>query len=129
MTEQETCGQGLAENAVLPKTLGEAIASMADVLEAHMPSLDLKDPDARPEYDAYASLVAQQRRIAEQLQAVADEMAGYADLPMGRHDPALMASRRVAEAFRQFVEAEKAALALLEQRVAGDDAMLSEIEG
>ena len=129
MTEQETCGQGLAENAVLPKTLGEAIASMADVLEAHMPSLDLKDPDARPEYEAYASLVAQQRRIAEQLQAVADEMAGYADLPMGRHDSALMASPRVAEAFRQFVEAEKAALALLEQRVAGDDAMLSEIEG
>jgi hypothetical protein len=35
-TDQPTCGQGLAENAVLPAKLGELIASVAANLEARV---------------------------------------------------------------------------------------------
>ena len=128
MAEQHTCGHGLAENGVLPATVGRLIASLAEVLDAHIPSLDRSDEDARTEHEAYTRLVAQHRQIAAQLESAAQEMIGYRDLPMGRHDPALLASPRMVTAFRQFVETEKELLALLEERVGQDDAMLGQMQ-
>jgi hypothetical protein len=49
MDDQPTCGKGLAEHAVLPAKLGELIVSVAGVLEAHMPALDLTDAPFRSE--------------------------------------------------------------------------------
>jgi len=128
MAEQQTCGQGLAENAVLPAALGKLIASLAEVLDAHIPALDVGDEAAREEHDAYTRLVAQHRRIAAELESTASEMKGYEALPMGRHDQGAMASPRVLESFRHFVEAEKELLAVLEERVRRDEEMLARIE-
>jgi hypothetical protein len=123
MSEEPTCGTGLAERAVLPAQLATLAAALADTLETHMHALDLSDEAARREHEAYASLVAQYRRIGAQLRAIADEMTGYRDLPMGRHDMAVMTARPAVEAFERFLAAEKALLALLQTSVAEDEAM------
>ena len=86
MKNEPTCGQGLAEHSVLPAKLGELIASLAENLELHMNTLDLTDENSRKEHAAYLELSREYRKIAAQLQATAKQMAGYQDLPMGRHD-------------------------------------------
>ena len=64
MDEQQTCGKGLASNASLPDKLGALTGAVADILEAHMPALDLTDPAAAQEHAAYAQLVAEHRAAA-----------------------------------------------------------------
>lgn len=90
--EQEvpTCGKGLAENSVLPRTLAELMAAMADLFDAHRHALDGKHPAARPELEAYESLASGYRKGAHQLEALDKEMSGYRELPMPKHDPAAM---------------------------------------
>jgi hypothetical protein len=114
--DESTCGKGLAENSVLPAKLGEVMTAVADNLEAHMKALDLEDHDAKEEHEAYRKLVDEHRRVAAQLQSMAEEMAGYRDLPMGRHDEEAMISPEVIEAFQRLVRLEDDLRALLEDR-------------
>jgi hypothetical protein len=44
--EEQTCGRGLAENAVLPAQLAEVTEAIADNLQAHMQALELDDEAA-----------------------------------------------------------------------------------
>lgn len=127
MTEQPTCGQGLAEHAVLPREIAELVASLADTLEAHTLALELSDDNAQTEHEAYTSLVGQHRDIAARLVACGEEMAGYRDLPMGRHDPEAMTSPQAVAAFDHFVKAERSLAELLGQRQACDETMLAEM--
>jgi hypothetical protein len=116
--DQPTCGKGLAANAVLPAKLAELTGATAEVLERHMKALDLTDPAGREEFDAYTALVRAHRTIAGQLASLAQQMAGYRDLPMGRHDEAVMAGPEgQAEAFQRFVTIERELLALLSAKV------------
>jgi hypothetical protein len=124
MDDQPTCGKGLAENSVLPAKLGELVASMADVLEAHLPALDITDEASRAEREAYMDLVRENREVAVQLEAIAAQMAGYRDLPMGRHLAQAMAGPRVLDSFQRFVSVEQELLAFLRDRVEEDQDML-----
>jgi hypothetical protein len=124
MDDDPTCGKGLAENAALPAKLSELTASVADILEAHMPALDLTDERSRREYEAYRRLVEDHRRASLQLEGIGKQMAGYRDLPMGRHDEKAMAASAVVESFQRFVELEQELLALLQRRVEQDRQML-----
>jgi hypothetical protein len=125
MDDYPTCGEGLAENAALPAKLGELTTSVAGILEAHMSALDLTDERSKREYEAYRILADDHRRAGLQLKAIGEQMAGYRDLPMGRHDTRAMASSAVAESFRRFVELELELLALLQGRVEQDRQMLA----
>jgi hypothetical protein len=127
MEDRQTCGKGLAENAVLPEKLGAVAAAMADVLENHMQALDLTDPNAKAEHDAYAKLLDAHRRVAAELRATADEMAGHRDLPMGRHDEQVMTSPDVLHTFEEFVKAKQELQALLERKAAQDHEMLAQM--
>jgi hypothetical protein len=118
--EEQTCGQGLAENSVLPAQLAEVTEAMADNLQVHMQALELDDPSARQEHAVYLRLVEEQRQAAGRLRAVAGEMAAARDLPMGRHDAQTMTSPEVAHAFQHLVTAKQELLALL-QRTADQD--------
>src|SRR5688572_3225526 len=129
MENQPTCGRGLAEHAVLPAKLGELIGALAENLETHMKALDLKDENSRKEYDAYRELATDHRKIATALQATARQMAGYRDLPMGRHDQKAMSAPNVREAFEKFVRLEQELLALLQGRLEQDRRMLVEMAG
>jgi hypothetical protein len=125
MTDQQTCGQGLARHSALTASLGELIASTARVLEVHMKALDPTDDASKPEYEAYRELASAHRRIAIELADTAHRMEGYRTLPMGRHDMAQMMSPAPRHAFAGFVHHEQALLSLLESRLAEDRAMLT----
>jgi hypothetical protein len=129
LPDQPTCGQGLANNRVIPEKLAELTASLAQVLEVHMEALDLEDENARTEYDVYGKLVAEHREIASRLRATAEEMVGCRDLPMGKHDQKAMSSPKVAEAFEHFVTAQQQLLGLLQERIEQDRKMLDQIRG
>jgi hypothetical protein len=85
-----------------------------------MKALDLEDENAA----AYLRLAEEQRQSAAQLLATGEEMAGYRDLPAARHDPKAMTSPQVADTFEKFVKVEQERLALLEERIEQDRAML-----
>jgi hypothetical protein len=127
MASPVTCGQGLAEHSVLPSKVGELIAALAENLEAHIPTLDLTDENARAERSAYDKLAERHRTIAAQLQVVADEMASYRGLPMAKHDQRALSSPEVLEAFEGFVAAEQELLALLRSGAARDQDLLVRI--
>src|SRR5688500_16108174 len=122
--EQPTCGKGLAENSVLPAKMGQLIAAMVENLETHMKALDLTDQNSRREYEAYERLVKAYGQIAVQLQSTANEMAGYRNLPMGRHDEKAMTHPRVGDAFERFVQHKRELLDLLEQAEERDAKLL-----
>jgi hypothetical protein len=94
-----------------------------------MKALDLSDERAKREYDAYRKLAQEHRQTAGELQATADEMAGYRDLPMGRHDEQRMSDPRLLEAFEKFVSLEQELLWLLQERIARDQKMLIGLPG
>ena len=125
MDDQRTCGQGLAENAILPAKLGALTAAMADVLETHIKALDLNDAHARKERDAYRELSKAQRSIAAQLQAAAMKMSACKTLPMGKHDPKTMVGREALGSFKTFVAIEQEVATLLEERLEQDRQLLA----
>jgi hypothetical protein len=127
MTDGPTCGQGLAEHSALPLKLGELVRALATNLEEHLPALDGSDEDSRTEQRAYESLIGKFRAIARDLDAAAAEMAGYRDLPMGRHDMHTMSRPEVGEAFAGFVRAEEELAALLADGLERDRAMLAQM--
>lgn len=127
MSEQPTCGEGLAAHAGLPSKLGELLTAVADVLEVHIHALDLTDERSRKEYEAYRDLARAHRLIGGQLTAMGERMMGYRDLPMGRHDMRMMGAAAARDAFRQFVEREQELVALLQLRLPQDRQMLEEM--
>ena len=127
--EQPTCGKGLAENSVLPARIGNLLAAMAENLDVHMKALDLTDPNSRAEHQAYEGLVAEIQKAAEQLEETANRMAGYRDLPMGRHDEQAMAHPRVRETFERFVQQKQELLSLLHQTAERDHKLLEIMRG
>ena len=46
MSEQQTCGEGMADNAVVPGALAGVAGRLAGNLEVHMRALDRDDPAA-----------------------------------------------------------------------------------
>ena len=128
MTDEPTCGKGLAEHSALPRLMGELTAATATVLEQHTRALDLDDPIARQERDAYAALVSEFRDVSRRLTAVAKRMAGYRDLPMGRHDMRTMMDRDNVAAFQRYVRVEEELLDRLRSRIDVDRGMLTAME-
>jgi hypothetical protein len=126
MADQPTCGRGLAHRAAVPLKLGELIAAMAENLDVHMRALRSDDEATIRERDAHRGLHQQQRNVADDLAHIGREMAGYADLPMGVHEQAMLSSEEVAETFRRFVTIEQEVLELLRDLVDQDERMLVE---
>jgi hypothetical protein len=125
MDEQPTtCGQGLAANARLPELIGDLLGAMAEVLEDHRQALDVNDPDAHPERDAYAGLVSELRGVATHSGSISRQLTTYRDLPMGKHDEARMSAPQAWDAFDRFVTAERHLLQWLSSSVAAHEEML-----
>jgi hypothetical protein len=124
MSDQQTCGKGLAHHSALPRLFGAVAAAMADVLEHHRTSLDLGDPQSRPELDAYTTLTNEFRDLAAALETTAERMAGYRDLPMAPHDEAALSSGDAVAKFAGLVRAERELLQLLQGYTRQNDAML-----
>jgi len=123
--EQPTCGKGLAEHSVFPAKFGDFLAAMAQNLDVHLVTLDPADQTTQPERSAYLKLARESRRVADELRALAAEMASYRDLPMGRRDPAALSSPPIVKAFASFVKLERELLALLETSIERGEQMLA----
>lgn len=123
--EQQTCGKGLAENSSLPANLGQLTSALVEVLEAHQAALDITDEHARRELDAYVKLAQEFRAISSDLHTVAEHMAEYRDLPMGRHDMQVMSAPKAVDAFAKFVRIEQELMGQLRHAVARDQSMLA----
>ena len=124
MGDQRTCGEGLAAHSPLTASLGDLTTAVADVLEIHTTGLDLEDENGKRERDVYSRLVEEHRQTAAELLSTAEEMRGYRDLPMARHDPAVVAGPAATDAFARFVATEEALLASLADRLAEDRGLL-----
>ena len=122
--DQPTCGKGLAENSVLPTQIGKLVAAMAENLEAHMKALDLTDKNSAAEFSAYEKLVKELKQAALELHVTANQMAGYRDLPMGRHAEKEMMHPRVRDAFERFLNEKRELLSLLQETTERDSAIL-----
>jgi hypothetical protein len=123
--DRPTCGEGLAANAVLPAKLAELMAARAEVLKRHTRALDLTDANAQKELDAYTKLERAHRDVVSELASLAEEMASYRDLPMGRHDMTVMTDPEgQMEAFQRFVAVERELLALLQAKLEAEEKLL-----
>ena len=129
MTEEPTCGQGVAEHAPLPRLVGALMDAVADNLDAHLPGLVADDPDTQHEKRVYEQLAAQHRDVATRLCALGDEMAGCRDLPMGAHDFGALSSQPVTEALARMIRAETDLLALLTQQLEQHRVILNGMSG
>jgi hypothetical protein len=129
MEEPSTCGQGLASRSILPGKLGELLAALARILEAHMRALDPADTDARKELDAYAELVTAHRDVADRLSGIAVKMADHRNLPMAAHDEEAMSDAVAHKAFENLVRLEHELATLLQQHLQEDQEMLREMSG
>ena len=123
-SDEQTCGKGLAENSALPAKLGELLSTMAGNLEAHRKALDLTDENSQAEDEAYEKLLKELRQIAAHLSVTASEMAGYRDLPMGRHDEKALTHPRVRTTFEQFVQRKRELMEMLQQTEDRDNQLL-----
>jgi len=124
MSDSPTCGKGLAAHATTPAAVSDFFSAMANVLDEHRQALDLTDDAARPEHEAYLTLTHELRGIATQLADTARRMAGYRDLPMGRHDERKMSGRESIAAFEHLVRTERTLVALLNDTVSEHQVML-----
>ena len=128
-TQPETCGQGLAENSALPAKLSEVSGFLAGILESHIMALDPSDSRSRDEREAYHKLAREYRYIAARLRAAANQMAGYRDLLMGRHDLKALGDPRTRQAFEAFVRAKHELSALLRETAEADEQILAGMRG
>ncbi len=127
--EQWTCGKGLAQHSALPRHMAAVATAMSDMLDHHRTSLDLADPDSRPELDAYTALANEYRDIAAALNATADRMAGYRDLPMAPHDTAVLSGADAIAKLESVVRAERELAQLLREYGGRYEGMLASMRG
>lgn len=91
-----TCGKGLAAHARIPAGMAELLGSLAENLEAHVPTIDTADDAGRAEREAYVGLSTEFAELAAGLARTAEKMREYEDLPpAGHHDEALADPRLV----------------------------------
>ena len=103
MTEDQTCGKGLAEHSRLPATMADLLRAMAETLDAHKAAIDTTDQTGTLELEAYTTLSSEFHALATALGRTAALMAGYRDLPMARHDTTKLAAPAPVRAFERFV--------------------------
>jgi hypothetical protein len=120
----DTCGQGLAANAVVPERMAALLDATANVLQNHIRSLNPADAVARLERNAYEHIISEQRGVASKLSSLARAMRSYRDLPMAAHDQRVLADRTSIDVFSAFVDAEEGMLTMLQENVRSDRDML-----
>ncbi len=119
----ETCGEGMAQHAVLPAKLAPWFAALAETLELHRAMIVKSDANAPAEDEAYRDLALAYRGIAEQVQRAATRMAACRELPMPAHDEAAFGKPQL-EAFERYVGAQNALLSVLKIAAEQDQEML-----
>jgi hypothetical protein len=127
MAEEQTCGKGVAANAVTPERMGRMLEATAAVLENHIRALSADDPNGRLEIEAYERLVREHRAAANGLATLAEIMRSYRDLPPAPHDMAPLMDAASVETLAGLVQAQRDLGELMQQRAAEYGAMLGQM--
>ena len=127
--EQWSCGKGLAEHAVVPAGIASYLKSLAENLEAHLPTIDVKDVNGRRERDAYQHLVSEYSEMADRLAIAAEQMGRYRDLPLAQHHEEALSDPKILEAFGRLVAVEADLANLLRISADRDQSLFREWEG
>lgn len=128
MSEDYTCGHGIAEHATLHARLGSLLETVGLNLELHLGSLDPADEASRPEHAAYTALVGQHRELSGRLRSLAERMESYRDLPMANHDPGVLGSPQVMDAFKALLQEQEQLVELLRGWIDRDRALLEDVQ-
>jgi hypothetical protein len=127
--EEQTCGKGVAANAVIPERAARLLEATAAVLENHMRALSTDDPNGREELAAYEHLVREHRAAANGLASLAEIMRSYRDLPPAPHEMAPLMDAASVGTLTELVEAQRELGELMQQRAAEYGAMLEQMRG
>ena len=86
----------------------------------------MNDLNGQREHAAYLDLVRRHRAVAADLEALAQQMRSYRDLPMAAHDMAVMLDPNgQMAAFTDFVSLERELVTFLQAKLQDDAALLS----
>jgi hypothetical protein len=125
--EQQTCGKGVAANAILPERMAALLEAMAVIYDNHIRSLSVDDPAGKQEIEAYERLMRDYRASANQVSALAGTMRSYRDLLAANHDMAVLMDAKSVDAMEALVAAQEELATLVGARAAEFRAMLEEM--
>lgn len=84
----QSCGEELAESALVPERLAELFQHVADNLQAHAEWVGTESQAAASEHAGMLEVAADYRAIARAATHAARTMRGLGSLPAAPHDPA-----------------------------------------
>jgi len=118
---EKTCGQMIAEKAVLPEAMSKLMLAITEMMEAHAKFMLEGKPsrEAKMEAKAVQSLAKQHRSQAAAFVKTAAAMKGLAELPGAPHDMAkMMADPRIQASMKELLATQRVLVALLQKEVA-----------
>lgn len=85
---EQTCGQELAEGAIIPEQVAVLFAHVAYNLRQHAKWVSSEAPEAAREHSALIAVADGYEAISAEAQRVCNLMRTFRDLPAAPHDPA-----------------------------------------
>jgi len=120
---EKTCGQKIAEKAVLPTQLAVVMNAVAGTVESHAKWMTAtKTKESAAEAKALTALAKEHRAAAASFTKIAAHMQAMAKLPGAPHDPALL-DPTMAAAVKAQADAVGEMIKLLQQEQAELDQM------
>jgi len=111
----QSCGEELAESALVPERLAELFAHVAENLDKHAEWVGTESEAARREHAGMLEVAADYRAIAHAATHAARTMRSLATLPAAPHDPARWDQSAFAAWMRRKVELQRAFAQLIQE--------------
>ncbi len=122
--EDKTCGQMMAEKAVLPAKMAEVMTAVVGMLDAHAKfMLDGKTKEGKKEATALQALAKHHKGLATAFTKTSEAMKKMAEVPGAPHDMGkMMADPAIGASMKEMVRTHKEMIALLQKEVADMEA-------
>lgn len=118
----KSCGQHMADKAVLPNKMVELMTAVADTMEAHaafMVANAKGNKDAIAEADGLKAIAKDHRELATMMGKTATNMTNAGKWPNVPHDMnKMMSDAKIKEAMARMLKTEKEMSALMQQDIA-----------
>lgn len=122
MSDEATCGTGMAQYAALPMRMAELTAALADVLTRHTEALDTDEPAGAQEREAWLAVASEHRDLTARLSAAGDRMASYGGMPSATHDLSVLTAPEAVRSYEHFAAAQLRLHDLLAEHIADNTA-------
>ncbi len=121
----KTCGQMLADKAVLPAKMAEVMTAVTNMMEAHAKfMMTNKDKDSKKEAAALQKVAKEHKALAAAFKKTSESMKKLADLPGAPHDVSkLMADPAIMASMKAMLTTHKEMIALMQKEVTEMESM------